>query len=241
MCGLTVTSRRNPAESMCDCFHFHCQAGGWDLIGCTVFGDGGRILLNGEAPPWLVFGDWAISVNYEVLRAFTVLSKGVNWCVSGIACMLTLLKFCFLYCWNLCLWESPWYDLSGSLGVKQQLSIYLCLWDLSHFKFKLDLIFLRFWWLSSNFNVTPTPGTWDESCVSSQVSASQVRTFLYVTWSLNIILLIKTYNLYLRRNLMRFLSFTVLARSLKLHENNLTSIERFTWPCSIFSGPWETK
>ena len=25
MCGLTVTSRGNPAESMHDCFRFHCQ------------------------------------------------------------------------------------------------------------------------------------------------------------------------------------------------------------------------
>ena len=31
MCGLTVTSWCNPAESMCDCFHFLCQAGGWVL------------------------------------------------------------------------------------------------------------------------------------------------------------------------------------------------------------------
>ena len=63
MCGLTVTSWGNQAEDMGDCFHLHCQAGGWDHIGCTVFMDGSRTLLDSEAPPWLVFGDWAISVH----------------------------------------------------------------------------------------------------------------------------------------------------------------------------------
>ena len=38
------------------------------LWGCTVFMDGSHTLLDSEAPPWLVFGDWAISVHYEVLR-----------------------------------------------------------------------------------------------------------------------------------------------------------------------------
>ena len=42
---------------------------GWDRIGCTVFTDGGRTLLDNEAPPWPVFGGWwFISVHYEVLR-----------------------------------------------------------------------------------------------------------------------------------------------------------------------------
>ena len=75
MWGLTVTSWDNPVESMCDCFHLHCQAGGWDLIGCTVFVDSGRTLLNSEAPPWLVFGDWAISVDYEILRLAVFLNE----------------------------------------------------------------------------------------------------------------------------------------------------------------------
>ena len=30
--------------------------------------DGSRTLLDSEAPPWPVFGDWAISVHDEVLR-----------------------------------------------------------------------------------------------------------------------------------------------------------------------------
>ena len=67
MCGQTVTSWGNPAEGMSDCFHLHCQTGGWDCKGCTVFMDGGHTWLDSEAPPWLVFGDWAISVHYEVL------------------------------------------------------------------------------------------------------------------------------------------------------------------------------
>ena len=53
MCGLTVTFWGNPAEGMGDCFHLHCQAGGWDRIGCTVFVYGCRTLLDSEAPPWL--------------------------------------------------------------------------------------------------------------------------------------------------------------------------------------------
>ena len=51
MCGLTVTSSGNPAEGTGDCFHLHCQAGV-----CTVSMDGGRTLLDTEAPPWLSFG-----------------------------------------------------------------------------------------------------------------------------------------------------------------------------------------
>ena len=42
---------------MGDCFHLQFQGGGWDRIGCTVFKDCGRTLLDSEAPPWLVFGD----------------------------------------------------------------------------------------------------------------------------------------------------------------------------------------
>ena len=49
--------------------------GGWYLIGsCTVLVDGGRTLLNSETPPWLVFGDWDISVDYGILRLAIFLS-----------------------------------------------------------------------------------------------------------------------------------------------------------------------
>ena len=70
-------------SSMGGCFHLHCQAGGWDPIGCTVFMDGGRTLLDSEAPPWLAFGDWAIS---EVLWFTVFLNKMLD------------LRLCFA-CW----------------------------------------------------------------------------------------------------------------------------------------------
>ena len=68
MYGLTVTSWGNPVDGMGDCFHLLCQAGAWDHIDCTVLMDGTYTLLDSETPPWMVFGYWAISVHYEVLR-----------------------------------------------------------------------------------------------------------------------------------------------------------------------------
>ena len=52
---------QRPVNSMCDCFHFLPHTG--DLIYCNVFVDGGHTVLNSETPPWLVFGDWTISVH----------------------------------------------------------------------------------------------------------------------------------------------------------------------------------
>ena len=62
----TPASSNIAEEGMCDYFHLHCQAGGWDHndIGCTIFTDGGCILPDNDssdAPPWLVFGGWAIT------------------------------------------------------------------------------------------------------------------------------------------------------------------------------------
>ena len=54
-CGLTVTSWGKELDSVCDCFHLHCGAGGWDCIGCIVFVDGGCNMLGIEASLWLVF------------------------------------------------------------------------------------------------------------------------------------------------------------------------------------------
>ena len=51
MCGLTVTSWGNPAEGMGDSFRLHCQAGGWDRIGYTVFMDGCHTMIDSEVPP----------------------------------------------------------------------------------------------------------------------------------------------------------------------------------------------
>ena len=63
----SVTSWDSPAESTCDYFQLHCQAGGWDLTGHIVFMDGGYTLLSSKAPPCLVFGACAISVHCEIL------------------------------------------------------------------------------------------------------------------------------------------------------------------------------
>ena len=37
--------------------------------------DDGRTLVDNEAPPWLVFDDWAISVHYEVLRLAVLVNE----------------------------------------------------------------------------------------------------------------------------------------------------------------------
>ena len=47
-------------------------------IGYTVFMDGSCTLLDSEAPPWLVFGDWTISVHYEVLRFAVFLNEKLD-------------------------------------------------------------------------------------------------------------------------------------------------------------------
>ena len=73
-----VVSWGNPVEDMGDCFHLHCQAGDRDRIGCTFFVDGSCTLLDSEAPPWLVFGNWAISVHYEVLRSAVFLNEKLD-------------------------------------------------------------------------------------------------------------------------------------------------------------------
>ena len=56
MCCLTVTSWGNPAEG----FHFHCQAGGRNLTGCTVFMDGGHTLLDSKFHP-----HWSLWLSHQ--------------------------------------------------------------------------------------------------------------------------------------------------------------------------------
>ena len=59
---------------------------------CTVFMDGNGTLLDSEAPPWLVFGDWAISVHYEVLRFSVFLNEKLDlW----LFCLLAILDSAF--------------------------------------------------------------------------------------------------------------------------------------------------
>ena len=96
MCSPTVTSWGNPAEGMGDCFHLHCQAGGWDRIGCSFLGYGSRTLLDNEAPTWLVFGDWAISVrvwNYQVDPPHPHWSAGRSLSSWSLASFLATMRF----------------------------------------------------------------------------------------------------------------------------------------------------
>ena len=127
MFGLTVISRGNPAKGMGNCFYLHCQAGGSDWTGCTVFMDGSHTLLDSQAPPRLVSGDWAISVHYEVLRFAVFLNEKLDLC---FACwpFLTVLSQVF---WQECLIE-----------MSESVSVPLPLLGLSEF---LQLAYLLYW------------------------------------------------------------------------------------------------
>ena len=46
--------------------------------------DGSHILLDSEAPPWLVFGDWAISVHNEVLRSAVFMNEKLHLWLSFV-------------------------------------------------------------------------------------------------------------------------------------------------------------
>ena len=119
----------NPAESMFDCFHLYWQPGGSDRIGCTVFMDGSRTLLDCEAPPWMAFGDWAISIYYEVLRFAVFLNEMLDLWLWPFS---TVISRVF---WQECLIETPesvWvpFPLLGLLELCQlayTCSIVLCL------------------------------------------------------------------------------------------------------------------
>ena len=52
-----------PAERMCDCIHHHCQAGGWDCTGCSLYG-----WLSHLAWPWnpTLTGLWWL--NHDLVR-----------------------------------------------------------------------------------------------------------------------------------------------------------------------------
>ena len=122
----TLKPWSNPAEGMGDCFHLHCQAGAWDRIGCTVFVDGSRILLDSEAPP---FGDWAISVHYEVCCF-------LEWEASILTlfCLLAIVDSIFpmfsgrSVCRDAGIdlgtfpFPTPWYDWALSAGILAVLS-----------------------------------------------------------------------------------------------------------------------
>ena len=96
MCGPTVTYWGDLAEGKGDLFHLHRQAGGWDRIGCTVFMDGSRTLLDSEAPTWLVFCDGAISVHCEVLRFAVFLNEKLDLWPFCLLAVLDTAYPCFL-------------------------------------------------------------------------------------------------------------------------------------------------
>ena len=116
---------------MGNCFHLYCEAVGWDHIGCTGFMDGSLTLLDSEAPPWLVFGDWAISVHCEVLRFAVFLNEKLDlWLCFACWPFSTVLSQVF---WQECLVETPesvWvpFPLLGLLELCQQ--AYLQYWVL---------------------------------------------------------------------------------------------------------------
>ena len=89
MSSLTVTCSGNPAENVCNYFHPHCQAGGWTRTDCTVFVDDRHTLLESEAPPWMVFCDWAICVHCEILH-LGVFVKWEAWSMKPF-CQLAIL------------------------------------------------------------------------------------------------------------------------------------------------------
>ena len=84
--------------------------------------DGGRTLLDSDAPPWLVFGDWAISVHFEVLHFAIFLNEKLDlWLLFTCWPFLTLLSKVF---WQECLietLESVWvpFPLLGLLELCQ--------------------------------------------------------------------------------------------------------------------------
>ena len=68
MCSLSVSFRGTPTEHVW-LLLFPLWKWWLKLMGCTVFIDGGCILLISEAHLWLMFGDWAISVQSGILWA----------------------------------------------------------------------------------------------------------------------------------------------------------------------------
>ena len=103
MCGLTVTLWGNPAKSMCGCFHLHGQGGSWDLLGCSIFMGGGHTLLDCEAPPCLVCGDWAIS--HEFLRFAVFMNEKLDLWIY-FACWPFSAAFSQAF-WKECLIDMP--------------------------------------------------------------------------------------------------------------------------------------
>ena len=66
---------------------------------------GDHTLLDSEAPSWLVFGDWAISVHYEVLWFAVFLNEKLDlWLCFAFGPFSAAL---FQVFWQECLIETP--------------------------------------------------------------------------------------------------------------------------------------
>ena len=81
---------------MPDCFHFHCQAGGWHCIGCTAFKDGVRTLLDSEAPPHCPL---VTEQSVYIVRScglLFLLFLVVSYCIFDLVIFLHMIKIKFL-------------------------------------------------------------------------------------------------------------------------------------------------
>ena len=93
---LSITSWGNTEECTCDCFHLHCQAGGWYRIGCTVFMDDGHLV--GQWSPSLT-GLWWLSHQCTpgVLRFAVFLNEKLDLCLLAILDGAFLFFFFFFF------------------------------------------------------------------------------------------------------------------------------------------------
>ena len=120
----------SPAESKGDCFHLHCQAGGWDRIGCTGSVSGGRTFFDWH---WQVFGDWAVSVHYEILQFAVFLNEKLHlWLCFACWPFSTVHSQVF---WQECLIETPRRNRFGYLSQSRCL---LELRQLAHLQYHLN-------------------------------------------------------------------------------------------------------
>ena len=116
-CSKLIQSVRLMACVVCHLLRQSSRGHGWLLqsplsswrlrpyIGCTVFMDGSHTLLDNEASPWLVFGDWAICVHYEVLQFVFFLNEKLNlWFCFACGPFSAMLSQVF---WQECLIEMP--------------------------------------------------------------------------------------------------------------------------------------
>ena len=84
-CVVWLSSLEAIQRGTCVCFHFHCQAGDWVLIGFTAFVDGGRILLKQWIPAltdlWLRQRGLSIDLSSQQERPYFLRARyPIPWC-----------------------------------------------------------------------------------------------------------------------------------------------------------------